>query len=511
MKNQAFPFFYKGLRVVFCGIISLYALPVATQTVVSVAGNTGGIVDIKTTLDPTDPIEPSNSPDFETSVGFFYRLEKTDSPVQSYFWPATIHNGVTNADEHITESLKLPNGTYTIIAYQSRKSKPIKTTRLVDGGGSTFNVVGSTQTFPEIVLGASELKLFPSWNIHTHEYDDNTYNPNPEHYTIASEKIPDESDPWVFLTVVKNSWKQGDIKITFPEFLTFKGVVFENCMWSPGAIPSCKSSASLLNTVSVSPVVAGQLQYLTLEKANIAPLRNQEVIHLLFTKNSKFVFPEIESNVGPAAFQVEHFNPDSIELDTTFVFTPKPKPHDPNELAVNKKELCECGVGEELTYRINYQNDGAAPTSQVTVMLKGTQYLDLSTIQHNNDTDDWSAPIQHNPIVPGEFKMAYAKGLPGLKQNSSQYPKVPVEASQDHFYFKVKKADCLPAGTVIQPVAEIQFLGANETITTNLDETKIVKKMDCKPCPPNRGCPNCPKKKPCWLFAWLQQKKKPES
>ncbi len=473
----------------------------AFAQVVTITRNASGEVDIETKLHPNDPIDPTIAPDYETSVGFFYRLENTTTG-KSYFWSSIINDNVNN--EEITETLKLPDGTYTIIAYQSRKSKPIRSIKL-SGTTGTFIISGSSYKFPEINFGGSHLKLFNSWNIYAHQFPPDSS--KPEHFTEpsgTSEFLPGVAEPWVFMTLVKKDWVIGNpIKITFPDFLSFGGAIAGNYMHD-GNLKRTKIE------VSVDPVIPGFPQSVSL-KNNVMTVSQQVIIHLIFKKNLAHVpdaYP-LDATFG-VSYSVDSLN-EIQQIDTTFVFQTKPKPHDPNSLKVDKKELCECGFDEYLTYRIDYQNDGESPVDTALIILMDLNHLQTATIQHNNDTDGWQAPINYNlNFLPqkNEFMIKYLNGLPGLKQNSMPYPKVPAEACQDYFYIKVRKDDCLSAGTKIQPKAKIVFYGAVDTIYTNLDETLIVERSDCEPCKPHARCPNCPKKKPCWLFNWFRRKNK---
>ncbi len=480
--------------------ISSVPLNLLSAQSIAIATNSGGLVKIETKLDIGSPIS-NTTPDYESSVGFFYRLEDVNNHY-SYFWPNTIYDDIDDTKETAMSTLELPNGTYQVIAYESRKSKPIRTTALASG--TPFTVTGSSYQFPEINLGGSELHLYSSWNIYWHEFP--AYTTVPEHNTSpANTYLPPTTEPWVFMTLVKKDWMiNAPIQIEFPDFLSYGGFIWGNEM------NSTKIGATVSNTL-------GAPQSLSISNNGTVPANQQVIIHLIFKKNGNYI--PSDTYPGAASFKGSYDTlqvgpggtPDTVLVDTTFVFKPKPKPHDPNRLAVDKKELCECGFNEYLTYRIDYQNDGEAPTDTVMVSLMDLNHLHPATIQHNNDTDGHMAPINYNlNYTPpkNEFLIKYPKGLPGLKQNSKMYPKVVAEACQDYLYIKVKKEDCLAAGTKIQPKAKITFAGTKDTIYTNLDETLIVASSECKSCPPNLRCPGCPRKEPCWLFRWFRRKNK---
>lgn len=492
----------------FC-LLAILPFPAFSQSI-AITGNANdianGLVTIETKLDPSFPITNS-SPDNETSVGFFYRLENTTNG-KSYFWQDFIYDNIDN--ETATETLKLPVGTYTVTAYESRKSRPIRSTKLSGSGNFTVYTNTNNYTFPEISLGNSLLKLFSSWNINWHQFP--PYSPlPPEHYTKPlsnSDFLPGTTEPWVFMTLVKKDWIiNAPINITFPDFLSFGGAIAGDYM-------NDISKKTTIHT-AVAPNPPGIPQSVDISNISL-PAGEQVIIHLIFKKKVNYIpsepYPETASFTA-SYYITDTSDIDSILFDTTFVFKPKPKPHDPNRLTVDKKELCECGSDEYLTYRIDYQNDGEAPVDTVFVALMDLNHLQKASIKHNNDTDDWSAPINDNLnflLQKNEFLIDYKdsspQGLPGLKQNSISYPKPSAGACQDYFHIRVKKDDCLSAGEKIQPKAMITFLGTNDTIYTNLDETLIVDRTNCKPCPPNIKCPNCPKKKPCWLFAWFRKK-----
>ena len=452
----------------------------APAQAITVAGTTTGHLEISTA--PSAPITAT-----EPSFGFFYRLEwNVGGTKQSYFWPSST---ITQPDV-----LDLPNGNYQLTVYQSRKGGPIKT------GTKNLTVSGSAlSSYPTIALGTSGLKLFNSWNVSTYEFPANTA-PNPDHHTIIPKTIPDEEIPWVFITLVRKNWLDDNpVRISCPAYLSYEGAIMENCMLGTG----CTTSMNL----NITPYISSGQTFLNIQKAP-GPIPQQVDIHLLFRKNPTYIPSVYPDDVSFGVNYTSTIPGDTATVDTAFTFAVKTLPHDPNRLEVDKDELCACGTDEYLTYRIDFQNDGAAPTNSVTVTLFNTTHLLDNTIQYQSNTGDWNAPISQS-LNPRQFTIDYLwmGGLPGLKQNTNSNPKPNPDECSDHFYVKIKKTDCLPAGTLIQPKAEIKFEGALETIFTNLDETMIVNEANCKSCPPNPRCPNCGKKKKCWLLNLFRKKK----
>jgi len=486
-------------------------------------GNDVGKLRVITKL--TEAIDPAAQ---ETSVGFFYRLENINTG-KSYFWSNTVIDTANVALESVSEILALPNGSYTLVVYQSRKSKPVKINRLINPGTGDMDtiIINNILDFPdlEIVLNGTNTELFSSWNISTDTFpSDNNPANNPEHYTaprIKKNPAPDENEPWTFITLVKNDWgATGLFTLTYPEFFSFEGIITSDLMWKPGGFVEGGPS-NIFPSISHTPADPSRqiMGSVSLQKA-VGTTSGQEIVHFIFKNNKNYVLPGLDSN-EPVSYKVSlitryKWSDFPAEIDT-FPFLTRPKPHDPNRLTVNKKTLCACGTDEYLTYRIDYLNEGRAPTYKVKVKLMDmTRHLQLSTIQHNNTTNGLKASISSVAGSPEEFIIDYpaSRGLPGAKQNSSDpfHPKVPAEECEDYFYIKVKKKDCLPADTIIQPKAMIVFYGAVDTIYTNLDETMLVKCLNCTPCPSNELlCPGCQKKKRCWLFHWFRRKNKTNS
>lgn len=448
-------------------------------------------------------LSPPNPADLDTtSSGFFYRLEHTANG-QSYFWM----NSLKYPQTSVETKLNLPTGTYTVVVYQSRKKKPIKPKNLSSNSNTSSSGVYTVPSptpgaFPKTDLGGATTGLFSSWNIFTDGFPFDVN--DPEHFTTPlniSAPIPSEEIPWVFMTLVKKNWQSPRIiTITYPPCLVFGGMIADDAMWDEtGAIQNGGTQTTTI--YSVSDNVTNRS--VTLTKGTVSG-GTQDIAHLIFEKNVSWVGEYPKDVPFIVTYQV---NPDSglTEVDT-FIYNVSPAPHDPNRLEVDKKTLCECGSNEELTYRIQYQNDGDAPTDTVTVTLMDvTRHLQLGTLMHNGITSNRGMPITQIAGSPDVFLIDYksVKGLPGLGQS----PKVSPHECDDYFYVRLKKQDCLPAGTRIRPKAEIKFKGAKEIIYTNLEETLIVDKMDCESCPPNNRCPKCHKKKPCWLIRWLVKDK----
>ena len=483
MRNRNNISLCRNFSLYLLGALLFFQISVFSQNINLTSTNTPGVVNISTT--PSSPVSTS---DGETSIGFFYRLEwETGGNKYSYFWSgSTLHS-----DEL---SLANNNSNYVLVSYELRKSGPIRTaSKAIQISNSSIT------TNPSINLGTtSDLKLFNSWNIYTNQFP-NSINPNPYHYDTQNSQIPNEDTPWVIMTIVKNSWADNTpITMSYPDYLAYKDAIFDNCM-----IGTNNCSPSL----TITPYSASGKKYLSIQKNS--SINGKAIIHVVFYKDPDYIAPIPRDVEFGVSYHSENSPIPDDTIKVEFKFDVKVKPHDPNHLEVDKKELCECGSDEYLIYRIDYQNDGQAPTNEVTVTLYNTTHLIESTIQYHDYSDAWNAPISQSINNPRQFIINYngMGGLPGLKQNTF-YPKANADECSDHFYIKVKKEDCLSAGTMIQPKAEIKFLGAPETIFTNLDETMIVSKVNCESCPPNPRCPTCAKKKTCWFLNLFKGKKR---
>jgi hypothetical protein len=278
-------------------------LPVlASRTHANIISQTQGEVEFTTKLHPSYPIIP---PD-ETSVGFFYRLERTNptGTKSSYFWSGSILDKNPDALEVNTETFNFPDGQYDLTAYELRKGGPIKT------GYASFTINGSNNMspFPIIFLGGAKLGLFSSWNIFTKVYP-NTMTPNPEHYTPTVSYIPDEDTPWVIMTLVKNPWKGTPITLSYPSYLTFVDAIFENCMIGQG---NCSPSLDFQ-----------QSTYLGIEKLNIyytgSTSFDQAIIHLIFKKTPGYIPPDPKNVTFEATFDSDTATiPDSTTTEFGF-------------------------------------------------------------------------------------------------------------------------------------------------------------------------------------------------
>ncbi|MEO6758882.1 MAG: hypothetical protein ABIO24_05465 [Saprospiraceae bacterium] len=480
--------------LLFWGAYFLFPAPVFPQKMEQDYSNPSPPGQIIFTTKLSEAVTQLIGTDTAHSVGLFYRLDKINTiESSSYFWSSIIYANSDTTKEIGQDTLNLPNGDYNLTVYQVRKGGPIKT------ANSKFNIADTTNfnQFPRINLGNSDLGLFNSWNFSTETFLDGINNTNPSHFTEYASLIPDENISWVFVTLVRNNWNVGSIDLTFPDYLSYEGAIYKNCAIPEGNTGNCINGLDL----GIQSFPSSGTSSISIQK-NSATLKNQFVVHLIFKRKDNFPNPPI---VGFGVnYIINRPEQREIRLHNDFNFTVYPKPHDPNCLAVDKKELCECGTDEYLTYRIDYQNDGAAPTEAVTVTLFNTPHLMESTIQHEQYTRGCNVSINPTGTLrsgPNQFIIVYpaSNKLPGLRQNSTLYPKVPADACSDYFYIKVKKENCLSAGIILQPKAQIVFAGTKDTIYTNLDETRIVSKINCKACPPNPACPRCPQKKRCWL------------
>lgn len=457
-------------------------------------------VEIKSTFDFDEIIDPLLE---VTSVGVFYRLDKivanpNGEPASgSYFWSEIIPK---NKPEAITE-LPIPPGYYRLTYYITRKGGPIKTGIVREPGnnGSTilnlsYNNCSSPpasmpiyKTIRKINPESTIFYLVPSWS--PFGFDPKYYGEAVEHNTEKT-YVQQPDTPWIFITLVASDWKQNDqpIQINFDNTaLEYAGAIGDN-------IFSMDGGSQGQGWKYVNRVLDGKNGTLTVTP-KLRPDNGVTVLHLIFKKTGDaldtLTETEFKASMG--------INPNVIETSTKLEVSGAP--HDPNNLKVDKDTLCPCQIDEWLTYNVKFQNLGSAPAKTVTVSFLNYQGLILPTLYMPvNRTFRINKSIRYDSL--DAMFVIDSIMLPGMKQ-----PNIDPWQTIDGFSFKIKKQDCLAAGTLIQPKVGIVFIGdqVQDTIYTNLEATHILDKVKrhcfCEKsyCPaPHASCPGCKKKKIWW-------------
>jgi len=471
----------------------------------------GTTVDIKTFFDQTstpssdpyyvDQIEPQNG---ETSFGFFYRIDSD---------PATNNNVSANAGSYywrddmvypgklaLTKTITLPPGKYSIVAYLSRKSKPIKTVNLAGGSSGSASIFEVPVT-EEVKLGGFEavdmkvgttlspLKLENSWNVFT---DGAAANTSADHYIFnASSNVPGTTptQPWLFVTLsVNNSdWTGQDIFMMYDPIFEYKGLIFANKA-------NDISSTSWISSDDNSRKKSGVEPDSVIIKKGVLPNNpsGQTHVHFIFQLKRNVLFPP---DFVKFTTQFENGTPVDLNLSV------KPKPHDPNSLTVNKKTICPCDKALELHYRVEFQNIGTGLVKDVQVVLMNTDGLDVSSLTPVGDK-----------TLKKKVAMVYHRGpraapaptfeIPGINlPGTNQAPpnSVPDEETWDYLEFTVNTKGCLKDNTFIGPKARVFFADVPGYLDTNIGETHVLysagESTDATPIPCTTtyslNCRNC--------------------
>lgn len=426
-------------------------------------------IKVTTTLLPASTYQTN-----EKSIGFFYRLDAISSE-QAYYWDTIL----LSTNTVLEKIIELPNDSFEITCYQVRKGGPIRTGKTV-----RFAISGSTctNTFPKYNLTSSALFMDASWNVFTESgYTDVTQ----LHHTTNTSATPTSSAPWLFLAVsLKNTGMSGTILFD-DAFFNYAGAIYDNN--KDNWISSGLSDTYILNSGSISI------------NSLIVPNSTENNFLLIF-------------EVDPAhpAQETVNFTANLGVSSSSLTLGVHGKPHDPNYLAVDNPLICPCRDEEYLTYHVNFQNKGNAPAKDVKVrlLLDASDYLIASTIEVQKNGNSLPNTFLRNTKVdnsalPKHFIIEDIY-LPGSNEKMPGTNQVyPYAQTEDFFKFKVRKVDCLPKGTKIEPQAEIIFFDTSgspmDTIFTNLELTLLDSRENCAPSLNCQG--RCKKKKPCWLFS----------
>lgn len=491
MRND---FFYRpvfSFRVSFSSLILflLCTASLSAQTFLVVSQGSGNDITITTDISK-DPIDTQNG---ESSYGFFYRIEgapdnNNDGILTNdgaYYWKDDVkYASGTSAVTTLTKTIQLPPGKYSLVAYQSRKSKPIKTIPYVSTNNDPiFEVVqtpNSTNAFQQASWGTITpmIKLENSWNVFTDPSNaaiDNQYT-NPASQTPAF--------PWLFVSLTLQNWLQNSSPAILKyndEFFEYAGAIVGNKVHSDLS-PSWVSDIDTTLTNQALPGI------ITIRPgATPANSSGQTHIHLMFKRQAN------ARNLDDVQFIASREAPGSsgaIYYTDTLLLSVKPKPHDPNNLRVNIKNICPCQPPKTLLYRIEFQNIGTGPVNNIHVVFMNTIGLDMKTLRIANSSlntpfTGQTGKKKHQvsfsagpstrtgvSVEPGTREV-YKFDMPGINlSGTNEYPAVADEKTWDFIEFYVETSKCLKEGTFIRPSARVFFEGAG-FLDTNMEETKI--------------------------------------
>lgn len=150
-------------------------------------------------------------------------------------------------------------------------------------------------------------------------------------------------------------------------------------------------------------------------------------------------------------------------------------PFDPNDKEVDKPEAIQSG--EELIYRIRFQNTGTAPAINVSILDTLSTHLNRSSLR----VLDNSHPMDFHLTPQGVLKFIFNNiMLPDSNSNET--------GSHGHVIFSIKAKNNLFPGAVITNRAGIIFDNQNAVITnstynfipqpTGMNQTPIIKHGD---------------------------------
>ncbi|NUO01199.1 MAG: hypothetical protein HUU01_11350 [Saprospiraceae bacterium] len=465
---------------------------VEVKTIYEQIANTSG------TNNYVDPLDTLNG---ETSFGLFYRIDSDPTTnnnaslnAGSYYWRDDI---VYPNKLALSKIIDLPPGKYSIVAYLSRKSKPIRTINLSGTMGSGFTLFEVPAQDPnnlalngfeavDMTTGStpSTLKLENSWNVFTDRAIANTATDHLIFNASSNVSGATPTQPWFFITLsVENSaWVGQDISMIYNPIFEYKGLIFGN----------------KANDISSNSWISGEDKSkigTVIIKRGMLPknLSHQTHIHFMFQLKPEVLYPP-----GYVKFTAQFETGPPVTLDLAV----KPKPHDPNSLTVNKKTICPCDKALELHYRVDFQNIGTGPVKDVRVVLMDTDGLDVSSLAPFGDkTLKKGVPMMYHRGPRGAPAPTFE--IPGINlPGTNQAPpnSVPDDETWDYFDFTVSTTGCLKDNTFIRPKARVFFSDVPGYLDTNIGETHVlysagestdgppqscVSRVDPKAC---RGC-----------------------
>ncbi len=148
----------------------------------------------------------------------------------------------------------------------------------------------------------------------------------------------------------------------------------------------------------------------------------------------------------------------SIELNQPVV-----NAYDPNDvLCVEGNQISPSQVGDDLTYRIRFQNTGTASAVNITVKTILDQDLDWSTFQPLTASHTYTTSL-----VNGNELTYYFNNI-NLADSTTDEPN-----SHGWIYYKIKSKSTAIVGDDLEATANIYF-DYNQPITTNTYSTTVV-------------------------------------
>jgi len=137
---------------------------------------------------------------------------------------------------------------------------------------------------------------------------------------------------------------------------------------------------------------------------------------------------------------------------------------DPNDILVFPKGAIE--KEDELTYKIRFQNVGTKFAQRVFIQDTISPYLDLASFELQGASHDYKYQISEDRVISFTFDRIF---LPDSNSNEA--------ASHGFIEYKIKPGQAIPAGSIIENRAAIQF-DYNEFIITNTVQTQVVNSLE---------------------------------
>lgn len=477
------------------------------QTTIEYSLTNGDSVTIITDISTEPLMDTKNG---ESSIGFFYRIDSDPANNSdnfsgnegSYYWRADIKYPATS----IKKTIKLPQGKYSLVAYQSRKTRPIKSLTINKPVTTNTFIVpvpvsGSlgVNSFAGIIMGTGssvpKIKIRNSWNTFTDD-DANVLQPV-NHYTTTQQTVQAGNQPWLFITLSAQDWTRPATIEYNHDFFEFDDAIIENDAYS--TVKSLWVSAVDLPTVDQSnpPPHRGELR---IKPSAAVPKNNsgQTHVHLIFKVKTD---PPVLDSVKFIA----HL--EGYTLADTMLLAVKPKPHDPNNLTVSKKSICPCTPPKVLRYRVEFQNIGNGPVQDVRIEFHSATGLKMNTLKIGTPVTNNFAAYQgrtYKNNVPVTFRgpsFFYRKSgffINGINLPGTHQKGIDEDDTWDYIEFEIETMNCLKDGTIIQPFARVYFSGVPGYLDTNLGQTQVLfsegESTDAAPIPctiMNQACNNC--------------------
>ncbi|QYJ67999.1 T9SS type A sorting domain-containing protein [Flavobacterium litorale] len=288
-----------------------------------------------------------------------------------------------------------------------------------------------------------------------------SYTSVPSSYTII---VSEEQDPLDFCLTVSNP--VNDVAVTLvpttlaiPGFLSSYVIVYENMGVLPASgVVSLTFDSTMMTFDSALPAMQQAGNTLTLQYDNLMPFQSGYIVvdFLVMqppTVNSGDILDFaaiIDANLD------DDFSNNISELSQTVVNS-----FDPNDIRVHEGEyISEEQAEEYLHYTIRFQNEGTANATNVRIDTELDANLDWSTFE---------------PIVGSHNYVTARNGenVSFIFNNIDlPYTDIDVPGSQGYVTYKIKPADGVTIGDVMEATAGIYF-DFNEAIITNTATTTV--------------------------------------